>query len=193
MRGFPKVPLDLVQVCPSQLIRLSRFSAGEPHFGVTGANRFDDYRNPKSKRFGTCYLGTSFSVAFAESVLHDEVPIRGKFVLAVKELEHRYVVRFSGDTLTLADMTGTALKRVGADGALSTITPYDIPQRWSVALHKHPALIDGFLYVSRHMNTGKAVVLFDRAKSKLKVECYVPLPDYPGALRAAMEFGLNFE
>ncbi|MHB1077182.1 RES family NAD+ phosphorylase [Thiobacillus sp.] len=182
-----------MQLNPSQLIRLSPSSSGEPYFGVAGANRFDDYRKPKSGRFGTCYLGTSLSVAFAESVLHDEVAVKGKFAIATQRLEGRYVVLFSGDDLTLADLTGVSLKRLGADGAISAITPYDIPQRWSVALHKHPALIDGFLYVSRHLNTGKAVVLFDRAKSKLKAEKYERLPDYPGALRAATDFGLSFE
>ncbi|MGA7181235.1 MAG: RES family NAD+ phosphorylase [Thiobacillaceae bacterium] len=191
-RSFSKLPLVPVPLDPGALIRVSRFSSGEPYFGRSGANRFDDYRKAKSKRFGTCYFGLSLPVAFAEAVLHDEIPVKGKFKIAVEELENRNVVCFSGSPLQLGDMTGASLKRLGADGSLSTVTPYDLPQRWAVALHDHPAQVDGFLYVSRHMNTGTAVVLFDRARPKVRALRYDPLPDYPGALRAAMAFGLEF-
>ena len=191
-RSFSKVQLVPVPLGAGALIRVSRFSSGEPYFGRSAANRFDDYRKAKSKRFGTCYFGLSFPVAFAETVLHDEIPVKGKFKIAVEELENRHVICFSGSSLQLADMTGASLKRMGADGSISTVTPYDLPQRWAVALHDHPAQVDGILYLSRHMNTGTAVVLFDRARPKIQAVRYDPLPDYPGALRAAMAFGLEF-
>ncbi len=57
--------LPMVSIEATRLIRLSRFGAGEPHFGRTGANRFDDPSKPKSKRFGTCYCGLSLQVAMA--------------------------------------------------------------------------------------------------------------------------------
>ncbi|MGA7951010.1 MAG: RES family NAD+ phosphorylase [Thiobacillaceae bacterium] len=185
------IHLGQVSLDPGRLIRISNHTTGEPYFGRSGANRFDDYRKPISKRFGTCYFGLSLSVAFAETVLHDEVAVDGKFKIAEDLLETRQVVSFSGTDLILANMTGVALKRAGADGSLSTIMPYALPQKWSVALHAHPYSIDGFVYVSRHLNNGYAVVLFDRAAAKLAPVNYTPLPDYPGALRAAMAFGLD--
>jgi hypothetical protein len=44
--------LDIVPVSPEALIRVSRYNAGEPFFGRTGAFRFDD----AARQFGTCYL-----------------------------------------------------------------------------------------------------------------------------------------
>ena len=70
---------------------------------------------------------------------------------------------------------------MGADGSLSTEMPYDMPQRWSVAIYKHADRVDGFRYVSRHVNDSLAVVLFDRAGPKLQVAQYVTFLDYPGA------------
>jgi hypothetical protein len=130
-------------------------------------------------------------VAFAETVLHDELPVAGKFLVTADALEARYVVKFAGAVLTLADMTGAALKRSGADSSISTITPYALPQRWSVAIHKHSDKVDGLLYMSRHLNSEKAVVLFDRAEHKLRAVQYVPLMDYPGALRTALNLGIT--
>lgn len=97
-----------------------------------------------------------------------------------------------GDDLVLMDLTGAALKRSGISSSISNIEPYDLPQRWAVAIHGHPQNVDGILYMSRHMNTEKAIVLFDRAASKLMPEKYIPLPDYSGALRAVISFGVQF-
>lgn len=52
----------------SKLYRISRYSSGEPYFGRTGANRFDDPTRAKARRFGTCYLGLSLEVAIAETM-----------------------------------------------------------------------------------------------------------------------------
>lgn len=130
-------------------------------------------------------------MAFAETVLHDELPVAGKFSITTEKLEALYVVRFAGAVLTLADLTGAALKRSGADSSISTISPYSLPQRWSVAIHQHPQKVDGILYMSRHLNSEMAVVLFDRAGHKIHSTRYVLLMDYPGALRAAFDLGVT--
>jgi hypothetical protein len=189
-KGFPRLALPTVPFEPADLVRITRFDSGEPYFGRTGGNRFDDTRFKKrpARRFGTCYAGSTLDVAFAETVLHDEVAVDGRFEIDEDALESRLVVRFSGKTLTLADLTGLSLKVIGADGSLSTISPYDLPQRWSVAVHEHRARVDGAQYVSRHLNTGVAVVLFDRAAAKIASTTYTPLPDYPGALRTVLKF-----
>jgi hypothetical protein len=127
-RSFVHTPLSVVTQDPADLVRVTRFQAGEPFFGQSGANRFDDYRRPKRTRFGTCYSGLGLLVAFAETVLHDEIAVDGRFQITLSRLTDRHVVTFSGHPLRIADCAGVALKRMGADGSLSTEMPYDMPQ-----------------------------------------------------------------
>ncbi len=138
----------------------------------------------KSRRFGTCYLGFDVLTAVAETVLHDDVPVRGRFTVARRDFEARQIVRFPrGVALQLANFTGVALKTLVGDGALSTILPYDVPQQWGAAVHAHPAQVDGICYVSRHLNDRKAVVLFERAAAKLGAATCEPLASWPGLAR----------
>lgn len=170
--------LPVTRVSAARLVRISRLPDGEPHFGRSGSHRFDD----PAGGYGVCYLGcgderNALRVAFAESVLHDRTATRGGFDLALTELRSRYVVRFgAGATLVLAKLTGAALKRLGLDGRISTITPYDLPQAWSAAIHAHPDAVDGIAYVSRHYNLGIAVALFERAGTKIGARSDTPLP-----------------
>jgi len=84
--------------------------------------------------------------------------------------------------LQLANLTGAHLKRLGADGSLSTLLPYDLPQAWSLAVHNHPAKVDGFLYVSRHLNNECAVVVFSRARKRFAQDPHAtPFIIYPGS------------
>lgn len=172
--------LALVELNPDKLIRISRHNTGEPYFGKSGGNRFDDPEPEQAKRYGTCYFGLSLSVAVAETLLHNEEPVRGHFVVHPDEIALRYVIRYAGKTLTLADLTGAALRRAGAHAQLTGTPNYKIPQKWSKAIHQnnHDA-VDGFVYMSRHLNTEKAVVLFDRAASKLSMVSAEPLDHHP--------------
>lgn len=103
------------------------------------------------------------------------------------------MLEFRGQPLVLADFTGRALTRSGATSEISTISPYTLPQQWSRAVHGHPDNVDGILYRSNRLNTENAVVLFDRAAPKLTLRNDTLLPDYPGALRIVMEFGVDFD
>ena len=120
-------PLPVRRVTADKLWRVSGHASGEPYFGRSGNNRFDD----SAGGYGVCYLGSgsernALMVAFAESVLHDRTATNGGFDIAVSELQSRHVVRFDGtDKLKLANLTGAALKAIGLDGRISTITPYD--------------------------------------------------------------------
>jgi RES domain len=190
-RNLASIPISTVQVQPSALYRISRFNSGEPFFGRSASNRFDDPSRIKSRRFGTCYLGFSLEVAIAETVLHDEMPNRGRFEIAVQEIENRHCVRFRGKPLTLIDLTGPALKALVGTGAISTTMPYDVPQRWSKALHRHPVAADGIAYMSRHVNTERVVVVFDRARAKLAAQSYTPLAATMGALQALINLRVS--
>jgi hypothetical protein len=190
--SLAEIAVALVTVEPSALLRVSSHGSGEPHFSRHGGNRFDDGRLPEAGRFGTCYLGKSLTVALAETLLHDEVAVAGRFAVAPEEVRRRHVVTFRGMPLRLADCTGVALKRMGLDGRFSTDLDTRSTQAWAAALHGHRAAVDGLLYVSRHINTGKAVVVFDRAAAKLQVVDVVPLWEYPGATAALAALGVDF-
>lgn len=137
-------PLPTIDVDVARLFRISFYTTGEPFHGNTASKRFDDPFRTKSKRFGTCYMGFSLECAIAETVLHDLMPVKGVFKVAVAELASRYVVRFSGTgQLRLADLTGANLKTTVDSSEISTVFPYDIPQAWAKALHAHPADVDG--------------------------------------------------
>lgn len=175
-----RINLETVQVQVADLYRISKYDSGEPYFGRSAGNRFDDHSRPPSKRFGTCYLGLSLQVAIAETVLHDLMPEGGHFVVPPDELESKHVVRFQGGTLKLAKLTGTALKRIVGSSEISTIFPYDLPQAWAMALHAHPEKIDGLLYMSKQVNDEQAVVIFNRARRRFKSASYTTLPHETG-------------
>lgn len=169
---FAKQPLPTAEIKSSRFVRVSRFGSGEPFFARSGGSRFDDPR----RRFGTCYFGFDLVTAVAETVLHDEMPIGGRFLVAKTELESRHIVRLrDGETLTVADFTDAALKTTVGDGSISTVFPYDLPQQWAAAVHAHPAKVDGIRYVSRQLNGRKAVVVFERAAPRLHTATYEPL------------------
>lgn len=193
-RSLAKLNLPTVKINPSKLLRVSRHASAEPYFGRSGVNRFDDRRTPQSQRFGTCYFGLSLTVAVGETVLHDEMPThRGEFQIAAQEFEGRYLHRFTGEDLLLANMTGAALKRLAGDGSFSTVIPPRIPQLWSMAIHRHPQQVDGILYVSRHINDQLAVVLYERAATKLRPQRHRPLARAIGAAQVLMDLRIVFK
>jgi hypothetical protein len=160
---FATLPLASLTIDPSRLFRSSRHATGEPHFGRSGLNRFDDPSPSGADRYSTCYFGFDIATAVAETVLHDEEPVGGRFLVAKADFDSRNLVRLTGRrALKVANMTGAMLKICGGNAALSAVLPYDIPQQWSKAVHDHPGRFDGFQYMSRHLNDRKAVVLFSR-------------------------------
>jgi hypothetical protein len=135
-------------------------------------------------------LGLSLPVAFAESILHDAIPEDGKFRIATSELVRANVHRFRGSLLHLADMTGAPLKQLGAHADLAGTSDYAITQAWALAVFNNVANVDGFMYMSRHLNTDKAVVLFDRAKHKLRPLSPVKLVDEAGVVDLMKMFNI---
>jgi len=188
--SFAADPLPKVKVSAKSLIRVSTHNTGEPHFGTKGAKRFDDPNPDVAARYGTCYFGLMLETAIAETLLHDLTPKRGHFQIHPDIIESRYVVHYKGSSLTLANLTGADLKRLGAHGELSGTSIYKKPQKWSKAIYDHPDQVDGFIYMSRHLNTEKAVVLFDRASAKIKMDKAIRLTSHPGFAAAANTLGI---
>lgn len=192
-RDLHKQALPVVTVRADAFFRVSRHGHGEPFFGRARANRFDANHRDAAKRFGTLYCGFDLETALAESVLHDEMPVRRLFQLSVSDFKSRFLVRFRhGQDLVLADLAGAPLKRLGGNGAISTITPYTLPRQWARAVHDHPDAVDGIRYVSRHLNTEFAAVIFDRAAARIGAPSYVPLLQAAGIVAAVSTLGIAF-
>lgn len=190
--------LEIAWINSAALCRVSRYQTGEPHFGRTGSCRFDDAQPAIGKRFGTCYLGMDLSVAFAESVLHDLEPDANGFSVPATEVTSRFALSFKADRrgakLKLAKMYGTALLRLGGNGELSGTSDYSLPQAWAAALVAHPAMIDGFVYMSRRINDALAVVLFERSattKPILRMDKFIPLAHHRDYLVALQVLGVT--
>lgn len=175
--AFNSLKLDILQVAPARLCRVSRRSINEPHFGRTGSCRFDD----PAKRYGTCYLGLSLLVAFAESVLHNAEPTHGGFDVPFSDIATRFALSFKGPKLNLAQVHGAELMCMGGNGEVSGSPDYTLPQAWSAALEAHPAQVDGFIYMSRRINDAPAVVLFERTPGNgpaIQMTRALPLSDH---------------
>lgn len=184
--------LPVSRVLPRRLVRISRYPTGEPYFAASGANRFDapGYLTG-APEFRSCYFGFSSRVAIAESLLHDEIPVEGAFRFSFDALKQRYAHRFPGSTLRVLDLTGATLKRLSGHADLSATAFYTVTQQWSLAVFSNPLDFDGFMYMSRHLNTERAVVLFDRAAAKVQSKPPpLALPDTPGFAAAAAAFNI---
>jgi hypothetical protein len=169
-------PLPSVTMRPSKLVRISRGTENEPFFGTSGANRFDAPGCPAAPEYATCYFGTTLAVAIGETVLHDLTPVGGEFLVPRADLEAQNVLRVDGGLLHLADLAGT--------------DDYAITQQWALAVYLNRGSLDGFQYMSRHINTAIAVALFDRAKQKLKLKSYIKLLNERGFPALAASFDI---
>ena len=184
---FPVKYLD-----PGRLVRISSYTNGEPFFGRSGGNRFDaPGAIAGHAEYGACYLGHNLTVALAESVLHDAEPVDGRYAVAPETLAARHVWRFTGKNLKLLELTGPFLKMLGGSAELAGYRDYALTQLWAHAVFNNPAAYDGFSYMSRHINDGKAVVLFDRAGAKLDGATNTPLLRVPGYAAAARALGIH--
>lgn len=177
-----------VNVPATTLIRISSFTTNEPFFGNSGNNRFDaPHPDP---RYRTSYVGTSLAVAVAETLLHDEAPVHGRYVLPLDALRNLHVLRFEGEVLLLLPLIGAQLKRLGGNADLAGSYDYSKTHAWSAAVYDNPAKYDGILYMSRHLNTEQAVVLFDRAASKISLSKHCTLIEDPGFPAVARDLGI---
>lgn len=178
-------------ISPEKLIRVSSYATGEPYFGQSGGNRFDAPGWVLGKpEYATCYLGASLDVALAESVLHDRVAVDGTFAIANTVLAGSFVHHFQGNSLRMLNLTGATLKRLNGHAELTGSSDYAIPQQWSLAVYRNPAEYDGFIYASRHVTLGKALVLFERAQHKFQQKACTSLILTPGYAATAKKFSI---
>lgn len=167
----PLPPPDLARRRPglvglpagTSLHRLHSSAHGPVHFDRSRLGRF----NAPDGRFGVLYAAATRAGAFAETFLR----VLGRCLLPLDLVGAKACARFETTrSLALAHLGGPDLARIGATAEITHGgLPYDAPQRWSAALHDHPARLDGIAYTSRHDDAETVYALFDRAMDGLAV------------------------
>jgi hypothetical protein len=151
--------------------RVHRTTFGPLYFGKTRTNRFD----APAGQFGVLFLARHEAGAFIETFGY-ETGIR---VLDMKELEARALSRvMASRPLRLVDLRGKGLARLGADAELLS-GAYELPQAWALALHNHPAAVDGIAYRARHDPDQSCAAVFERAAPDLTATLLGAFADGP--------------
>ena len=69
----------------------------------------------------------------------------------------------------MAELHGPGLAVVGATAEVTASPPpYDLPQAWSAALHRHPGILDGTAYRARHDDSEICYAFFDRSRTRIE-------------------------
>lgn len=135
------------------------------HWGVDPVRSLPFRFDPTQPgRFGVVYAAPDFEGAFVETLGRD-----GAMEVTRSQLAAYAIARVEpARPLRLVDLTGTGLKRLGAEAGIATCD-YRISCRWSDALYDHPQRPEGLLDRSRHDPSALCVALYDRAASVIAV------------------------
>ncbi|MDM5179652.1 RES family NAD+ phosphorylase [Massilia sp. DJPM01] len=170
--------LHIFPIHVNRLLRLSRFPATEPYWGKSKAFRFDD----PAQVFGTSYAALTLDVAFAETILHENGHFSaGAWFIDERNIAARHIVGYRRPKrpfLGLVNLTGSYLKAIGLNNDLCSSDDYTDSMVVSASLHDQLPDVDGIIYVSRQMNTGRAVALFERSCLQ-RSPTVVPLKNHP--------------
>lgn len=142
------------------------------YFGKTGENRFDA---PQGE-YGVLYASLDPHGAFVETFG------RGKNLpfITQEELQGRLLAKITASKrLTLVDLTGPGLRRIGADERLAA-GEHEIAQLWSLALWLHPARPHGLMYRARHDPSKISVAIYSHRSGGRKGN---PKKDTAGLLK----------
>lgn len=144
---------------PGPFIRMHDATKGALYFGRTSRYRCD----APAGQYGVLYRGEDPYCSFIETFGHDT----GINVVSFGDLRARTLARIElRSPLSLVDLTGAGLARIGADNQLCD-GDYAVAQRWALALHDHPDQPGGICFRSRHDPSRVCTAIFDRAKDAL--------------------------
>ena len=159
-------------------------------FGRTRSNRWD----APGGDYGVMYLAAAERSAFMESI--GRGVLRTRLVPAAQLTTRRLAkIRFR-KALRLVDLASSGgLARLGAEGSLANGLGYRNSQRWSEALHSHPANVDGIYYRSRYDPALKSCAVYDRCEPLIAAveDCgiWASLPSLLGAILDHYQFGTD--
>ena len=181
--NFSRVALDLAMVDPGEIFgRIHRKAFADPVSYGKNATRFSDPRRRKPEnRFGVLYLGATLKVCFLETILRDQRDgLVGDVEIEEQELTDRYYSELQvRDTLRLVDLDDDGAVRMGIPTDVLRGRSQTLARKWSLAIHAHPAAVDGILYPSR-LNNQTNIALYDRAVGKIVPRATHGLDHAPG-------------
>jgi len=181
--AFARVDLDLATIPAGEVyqrIFLSRFP--DPlGFGKTPSRFSDPRRRIAANRFGVLYLGSSLKVCFLEATLRDRRNGQvGDYPIEEVELRERVVAHITPTRpLTLVDLRHDGPVRMGIPTDVVRASSQTLSRGWSLALHDHPAKVDGIIYPSR-LNDEVNLAIYERAVPALRSVHKSPLILAPG-------------
>lgn len=144
------------------------------YFDRSGEGRFDG----PDQGYGILYVGEDVYASFIECYGR----VHGERGVAESALKQRNLIRIrSKHSLSLVDITGSGLVKLGADARL-TSGEYRKARRWAKAIWEHPQQVDGFRYRSRHDNNRICCGLFNRVRDHLGEENLGNLVDHNAKL-----------
>lgn len=193
----PPTQLELLVVELRSFCRIYASTYPDPLGYGKGPSRFGDPRKEltEDQRFGVLYLGESFAVAFAETLIRDGPTFRqGAFFLPFDELKARLVAEVgSRAPLRLVDLSGRTPIRMGIPSDVAKRENHSSGMRWSLALHEHPDEPDGILYRSRLDDSFLNIAIYGRAVERLNCERILPLVDHPELPLVLHRYGVRLE
>jgi len=137
-----------------------------------GPSRFSDPLTGLAPpgRFGVVYIDSSIKVCFLEAILRERgVGRTSTFPLEWSELETWTCAEIAIETeLTLVDLRGDGLVRMGIPTDAARSSTHDLGQTWSRAIWTHDDKPDGIAYDSR-LNGESNIAVFDRALFKFRL------------------------
>jgi hypothetical protein len=142
------------------LFRIHLASRAPIYFGPSARNRFD----APAGEFGVLYCAEDEWGAFIETFGQ----ATGVSSVTVSSLTANPLAKIAlNRPLHVMDFASSGgLARVGADARLCT-GDHALSRRWSLAVWRHPAQVDGIAYGCRHDPPRVAVAVFDRAADAL--------------------------
>ena len=131
------------------------------YFDRSGMGRYDS----SGQSYGILYVAEAVEGAFIESFGRSH----GAKGVAEEDLRNRNLFEIESDRqLTLVDLWGSGLVKIGADARITSGSDYELSRTWAEAIYLHPLKVDGIRYYSRHDNTQLCCGLFNRTSAHLK-------------------------
>ena len=132
--------------------------------GPKGNARFSPITDASEASIPTIYGGTTFECAAMETVFHDLPFTPGlKSMRKAKLRGHAYSQILPSLDLTLADLRGPALRRIGIkriDLIDTEKRRYAFTRTWAEAIHAQCADVQGLCWVSRQDERALALIIF---------------------------------
>jgi hypothetical protein len=159
-KDFEQRTLPTSESSRTEWIRLHDRRFKQPlHWSRAGRYRFDS----PGASFGVCYAGQDLTTAFLE-VFADKVRHSRRLSRAAIDRYDVYAVNVAPHLKVLA-LEGVNLAKIGATMGCFAGS-YPLSQRWGAALMRHPAMLDGLVYIGRRSGARCLALFGDESAPK---------------------------